>query len=270
MTKKPFILKLDPNEVKLKYEELKTIKSVSQYYNSSSSTMERYFRRHGIFYIKKHKNNFNENFFTLDTPESFYLAGFIAADGNVSKEKNRLKIELGEKDLLFLEKIKSLIQFEGNLVKCHIKNSKRNIKWKDSVGYILSCSSKQVINDLMRFNVIPNKTKIYDMPEWLTNHSLLHHFMRGYFDGDGHIGVRDNKKMRWHLSGNFYFLKKFQSILEYMCNIHHNEIFTRPNELSCLEYEGNIIVPKICQFLYNNSTFHLDRKYEVYKKLENK
>lgn len=32
-----------------------------------------------------------------------------------------------------------------------------------------------------------------------------------------------------------------------------------------IEYQVNIIVPKICDFLYNNSTCHLDRKYNIYK-----
>lgn len=266
---KPFLLKLNKDEVKLKYDELGTIKSVALFYQSSPSTMKRYFRRHNIFYTKKHKKNFDEDFFSYNTLESFYLSGFIAADGNISKIKNRLTIALAEKDLLFLEKIKHLIKYEGSLYKYVVKNSKRNIKWKDSIYYALSCSSKRMAEYLSKFNIIPAKTKTYNMPDWLINHPYINHFMRGYFDGDGHLGLRENKKLRWHLSGNYFFIKNFQSVLEKMCNIHHNQIIIRPNGLCCLEYQGTIIVPKICKFLYNNSTFHLDRKYDIYYNVVN-
>jgi intein-encoded DNA endonuclease-like protein len=265
INKKPYILKLEKSEVETKYKELGTIKDVAKYFNSSPSTMERFFRRAGILYVKKHKNNFDEQFFSQDDPQSFYLAGFIAADGNIRKDKYTLKIELAEEDMQFLQTLKDLLSFQGDLHKSMTKNSKRNSLWQDTTNYYFQCSSKHLVQDLKRFNIVPNKTKIYDFPNWLIDHSLVNHFMRGYFDGDGHIGLRNQNKLRWHLAGNFSFLEKFQSILEKEIGIHHNNIFTRPNGLSCLEYTGNIIVPKICQFLYNNSAFHLDRKYNIYK-----
>lgn len=48
MDKKPYILKLDKNEVKNKYIELGTIKAVANYYNADNSTMARFFRRNDI------------------------------------------------------------------------------------------------------------------------------------------------------------------------------------------------------------------------------
>ena len=264
MNKKPFKLKLDKLEVEQKYKELGTILKVAKYYKSNPCTMARFFRRNNINYKNKHKNTFNEEFFSVDSPESFYLAGFIAADGNISSKKNRINIELAEKDKDFLQKILILINYQGNLKFNIIKNSKRNKNWKDTISYKLIFSSQKTVSDLKRFNIVPNKTKIYDFPDWLINHKFINHFMRGYFDGDGHIGVRNNKKLRWHLAGNYSFLCKFQFILEKNCHIHHNKIVIRPDGLACLEYQGNVITTKICNFLYNNSTFHLDRKYNMY------
>lgn len=264
MINKPYILILDKDEVTNKYLDLGTIKAVAHYYNANSSTMARFFKRYNIEYIQKHKNNFNESFFYNDSANAFYLAGFIAADGNISNQKYRITIELAEKDLDFLERMKCLINYNGDLIRSVVKNSKRDLKWKDTVNYSLKFSSKQVVEDLSRFNIVSRKTKIYDFPDWLINHPLVNHFMRGYFDGDGHIGLKKTK-LRFHLSGNYVFLTNFQYILERECDIAHNNIFTRPNGLSCLEYQGNIIASKIYQFLYNNSTFHLDRKYKVYK-----
>jgi len=268
MNKKPYILKLDKNEVKNKYIELGTIKAVANYYNADSSTMARFFRRNDIDYVLKHKQSFNEKFFSNNDPNVFYLAGFIAADGNISDKKYRITIELAEKDVKFLENISCIICYSGELTKSMVKNSKRNVKWSDTINYRLRFSSKQTVNDLLRFNIVPRKTKIYNFPDWLIEHSSVNHFMRGYFDGDGHIGLKKNK-LRFHLAGNYQFLVNYQNILEKKCKIAHNNVFTRPNGLSCLEYGGNIVVPKICEFLYNNSAFHLDRKYQVYKKFLN-
>lgn len=264
--KKPYILGLeDKDNIQSKYLELKTIKKVAEYYGISRSTMERYFRRFDIQYVKKIKNNFDESFFIQESPNYFYLAGFIAADGNISKNKFRVKIELADKDLDHLNKISSLISFDGKLLKRIVVNSKRNNKWKDTVSYTLGFSSKTVVNNLSNFNIINNKTKTYNFPDWLINHLYVHHFMRGYFDGDGHLGIKNNNKLRFQLSGNYMFLRIYQNILEKNCGIKNNKILIRSNGLASLEYQGNIIVSKICKFLYNNSTCHLDRKYNIYK-----
>jgi hypothetical protein len=217
--------------------------------------MSRYFRRHNIFYIKKHKYQFNEDFFAQDTPESFYLAGFLAADGNVSDKKNAICISISDKDRLFLEDIQKLICYQGKIHIYKILNSKRNSNWKDT---------NTIVNDLKKFNIVPRKTKIYNFPEWLIDHPFVSHYMRGYMDGDGHLGIRYDKKLRFSLAGNLFFLKKYQQILENNCGINHNKIQIRANGLSILEYAGNIIVPKICSFLYNNSTLCLKRKYNIY------
>ena len=264
--------KLDRDVLLQSYSQLGTIKLVAEHFEISPSTMERAFRRFDIPYIKKHKNKFNETFFSNNTAESFYLAGFIAADGNVSSNKYVLKIELSDKNSYFLEEIAQLIKFEGKLFPRVVKNSLRNPNWNDTKNQILKCSSKQIVTDLKKFNIVPNKTKTYKFPEWLKDHELVNHFMRGYFDGDGHLGIRIvhgkyiiSEKMRFSLVGNFEFLKVYQEVLMNKCNAPHNWITERQNGLCCLEYSGNIVVPKICEFLYNNSTFHLDRKYEVYK-----
>lgn len=61
------------------------------------------------------KYNVNENFFSLDTPESFYWAGFIAADGCILKNLKVLEIGLGIKDKKHLKKFKSAIKYTGNI-----------------------------------------------------------------------------------------------------------------------------------------------------------
>lgn len=275
--KKPYILKLNKLEVKNKYKELGTIKAVAAYYNASRSTMERFFRRQNIPYIKVHKNNFNEKFFGEDNELSFYLAGFIAADGNIGHKKCCLSIGLSEKDKSFLKKVAKLINFKGKLHRQLVFNNKRNSNWKDTVNYVLKCSSKTIINDLKKFNIVPRKTKIYKMPEWLLIHPLVHHFMRGYFDGDGHVGIRNikkkigfTKKLRFSICGNLNFIEQYQQILEKKCQLKNNKINQKKATLYAIEYCGNIVVGKIFKYLYNNSTFCLNRKKDKFLNVINK
>lgn len=250
-------------ELENKLLELKTITKVAEYYNVPRTSMSLILKQRNIFNKK-----INENFFSKDTQESFYLAGFLAADGNVDKNLRRITIGLAEKDLIFLNKIKTLIEFKGNLTKSISHGSKRSEKYKDTTAYFLRFSSKQVADDLTRFNIVPCKTKIYDFPEWLIDHPLVHHFMRGYFDGDGCLR-HDNKQLSFSLVGNKFFLEKFQNILEKQCYIKNNKI-SKDRNIFKLKYCGNKLVPKICEFLYNNSTFHLDRKYYIYKNMVSK
>jgi intein-encoded DNA endonuclease-like protein len=100
-------------------------------------------------------------------------------------------------------------------------------------------------------------------------HQFVNHYMRGYLDGDGCLCIRKRHikhQLRFNIVGNFSFLQKYQAVLETNCDINHNKVAKR-NSISSLAYQGNIVVSKICEFLYNNSTFHLDRKYDIYKSL---
>lgn len=258
---------IDGERLKEKYVELQSIEEVANYFGVSRSKIKKSFRKFDITYDKFIKAQFNEQMFGQDTPESFYLAGFIAADGNINN--NTLQISLSVKDATHLQKIKDVMKFDGNLRV--VKGSPsyidgRKINGGDTIRLI--CTAIEMKRDLERFNVVPNKSKIYDLPEWFMSHPLQSHFMRGYFDGDGHIGIiklKTQNKLRWALVGNVWFLEKCQQILERECGIEHNNIYKRTDTFGKLEYRGNLIVPKICQFLYNNSTFHMDRKYNIYK-----
>jgi hypothetical protein len=252
-------------EIETKYLQLKTIRACANYYNIPYTSMSFIFKRLGVAHSRHfNQHKFNERFFLQDTPEKFYMAGFIAADGNIDKNLRRITIGLAEKDLPFLAKIKELIEFEGPLTRNISYGSKRNKRYKDTVGYFLRFSSAEVAIELKKFNIVPNKTKIYDMPKWLLTHPLLNHFMRGYFDGDGCLRKYDGQ-LSFSLVGNLFCLQKYQTILEEECSIHHNQI-TKDKSVHILKYCGNLIVPKICQFLYNNSTFQLDRKFNVYQR----
>lgn len=207
----------------------------------------------------------NDDLFSQDTPESFYWAGFIAADGCVklhNKKYKRLSIALEQKDHIHVEKFKRTISFTGPV---HV------IERKDCTSSEICISSEKIFDDLARFNIVPRKSLILTFPEWLEKHELVNHFMRGYFDGDGSfytsIGKnRTVKQLYFGLRGTKEFLMIYKNILERSCELKPNDKKPRANSgIFTLEYGGNQKVKTIRDFLYNNSIneTRLDRKYNL-------
>src|SRR6202012_4195146 len=81
--------------------------------NISIDSISKYMKLFNIEYEQHYKGIYtcDHNFFSQDTEQSFYLAGFVAADGSLQKRKYSkiLKITLSEKDQSHLEKIKILL-----------------------------------------------------------------------------------------------------------------------------------------------------------------
>ncbi len=211
---------------------------------------------------------YNENFFNLDTPESFYWAGFIAADGCVHKQKtctnpSVLSICLSAKDKDHLEKFKSSIKFTGNVYVYNRKLSKPAAQ--------IRVHSAKICKRLERFNIVPRKTLIYTFPNELKSHPLINHFMRGYFDGDGSFYIYRNSNstidnLAMNITGTNDFLQSYKEIL--LRNISllklNNNIY-KQGSVAMFGCKGNRKVAKIRDFLYNSSSnnIQLDRKFNI-------
>jgi hypothetical protein len=239
----------------------------------SVDSVYKYMKLYGIQYAPHYQGLYdcNENIFRNETPEAFYLAGFIAADGSLQKRKYSkiLKITLAKKDRSHLEKIKILLQSNHPIKEYYVKPSKL-IK-KTGMCAEIQIVSNNIFDDLSKFNIVPNKTFKYLMPDWLIPHPLINHFMRGYFDGDGTItycGLGKNrtvKQMLFSVLGTKRFINEYKNILALNANLNDAKIIKQDNVYR-ISYSGNNIVKRIYDFLYNETTIHLDRKENKFKK----
>lgn len=262
------------------YSELGNFKLIAEKYKIPRSTIERYCKIFGVKTTPKISYEVDHNLFATDTEESFYLAGFIAADGCIYTHKcvepNCMRICLSKKDEKFLEILKNILKFSGPTKHAIRKLSKYNKKWNDSEQVFIDIYSKQMINDLKRFGIVPRKSLIYDFPEWLINHPLVHHFMRGYFDGDGSFYIASEKiktkkygdtiqqKMCCSLRGTMNFLMSFKKVLS-NSNIKTSSSPKFNNGIEQLRYSGNKQVSKIASFLYKDFYICMNRKYNLVK-----
>lgn len=214
------------------------------------------------------RNTFNNNFFTTNSAESFYWAGFIAADGCVTIKKDKykdreyrqkvLRINLANKDYKHLEKFSDAIDYSGRILSTH-----------NGMASLVVLRSDKIFDDLEKFNIVPCKSLIYTFPQWVIKDKNINHFMRGYFDGDGCFGKRMLKKEKYpqiifSLCGTYVFLYDYMRVLENKCNITFKEPRKNKNIFEA-RYTGNSVVKNIRNFLYEGSTeqTRLDRKYNI-------
>lgn len=168
---------------------------------------------------QKYKRN-SHYFDKIDTPNKAYILGQLYADGNNFTNHNAITLSLQETDKQLLEDIKSEIQYTGPLrvreLHKHNENHKNN--------YVLCINDEIMSKQLSKLGVVDQKSLKITFPTFLPN-TLVHHFIRGYFDGDGCI-YYDRKHNKWRTStvGTVDFCQHLSDLLyTFTCknNIYH-------------------------------------------------
>lgn len=191
------------------------------------------------------KYSINESIFEELDEKSAYILGVVFSDGNIEKNNSRLCIS--SKDIGWLEDIANV--FGNPPIRKRINNLG---EW-----YVLSVNRKKVVSDLMKYGITQNKSLTMKFPK-LSSDSLRH-FIRGYFDGDGHIGW--DKKRGYEIDfacGSEEFSRSFVNVLnEHVYNGFH------------LYHKGenywnirgfNRCWKEFRDFVYKDATIYLSRK----------
>lgn len=259
---RPRITISNEDVVKL-YKEHQSIRKVSKILGISTETIR--VKLHECESCNKPlRFSYDKDFFSRDNEESFYWAGFIAADGNIPKNPNNknigrgIRITLAIKDKELMDAYKKSMKYSGEV-------------WTTDETCGLRIYCPKLAQDILRFNVVPAKTKIYRFPEWIVDHELVNHFMRGYVDGDGcffyeNLWGKGRKidQVHFNVRGTMEFLTVFGKVLSKRCGI--KEKYPRLNcGIGSLECGGNIIVGRLAEFLYKDATLYLKRKYNIAK-----
>lgn len=236
----------------------------------------RILRRHGA--TRTNKQNyavvFEDNYFeNIDTPEKAYFLGLIAADGCVMSTKQsslKMKIDLESSDHLVLDMLAAALKLPADRVKYYKygktgfvdMNDPRNAEKRIAR---LVIPSDKLVNDLIHLGIKPKKSLSLDYPN--IDSALDSHFIRGYFDGDGTVTTGPTVK----ICGTEELLLSMQSILVDKCEIGVTKLTTRfkerNNNSRALECGGRKQVKRIFDFLYKESTVHMDRKYSKFMRL---
>jgi len=195
---------------------------------------------------------------TIDSEDKAYYLGLLAADGWL--EKNSLSIDLQQKDQIILETLQQrIVPF---IPLAFYKAQKMKVDNKVRL-VITSKTWRERCEELMI-----GYSKSLTMPDMIDNipDNVKHHFVRGYFDGDGTVGVYLNKKLNKKFSRvQFLGTKEFLSGVHRTIGIPVGTITLSPKErIHRLTYSGKQRLFEIKDYLYKDATIFLSRKYEKF------
>lgn len=155
---------------------------------------------------RRKKYSLNDEYFSELNEENCYWLGVMYADGNVSTNTANTTgtIKFSSTDREWVEQFKTAVNYNGPVREEIHKKFKKSI-WK------ITISSRKMYEDLVNLGCIPRKSLVIEFPKV----PFPHHFIRGYFDGDGSITVcRNIKSSEWKImkasicSGSKIFLEQ--------------------------------------------------------------
>ena len=232
-----------------------TIKDCSIFFNIDRHILSKFLKQKGITIIPNGKQDINSNIFSkIDTEEKAYWLGFMYADGNLSSTTNHISLELSLKD-------------EEHLIKFNTFLNKSKVIKKDSFRCRCIFQDLKIYNDLIKLGCIPRKSLILKFPKnTQVPKDLIHHFIRGYVDGDGSIYITNN-----NINVSVLGTKEFLNILIRTLGLPKRNLYknNKNNNSNCyfFQYSGKNAILFINK-IYKDATVYLERKYEKYLEYE--
>ncbi|MEW6101571.1 MAG: LAGLIDADG family homing endonuclease [Candidatus Omnitrophota bacterium] len=209
-----------------------------------------------------------KDFFVKWTPGMAYVLGYFCADGSMFINPRGSKyISFYSVDQELLTKVKHIMNSPNRIG----EKTTANKNWKKL--YSLQIGSKKIYSDMLKLGLTPTKAKRMTLPN--IPNEFLHHFIRGYFDGDGCITYGTYKKkdrstnsfcvMVRFASSSKDFLQNVLKQLSLAAKLSGGSI-SRNGDSYHLVYSKNDS-GKLFDFMYNNVSrnYYLERKYNKFK-----
>ncbi len=252
------------NKIISDYKSGESLRFMAKKYKRARGTLAKILKENNVEIrdntINSRKYSHDENYFEIiDNEHKAYWFGFICADGFIESKRTQVSQKVG----ITL----------NNIDKGHLEKFKKDINATNPINdYIGSgynpngvfskiiLTSQKTVDDLKKHGCVEHKSLSLKFPE--IREDLIRHFIRGYFDGDGSLnksrGYKGKYEYAIQFTGTKEFLEKLMEILNKNLKLYyHNNAYE-------LSIGGNNQVKEIANYLYNDSTVYLDRKYEKY------
>lgn len=244
-------------------EKERSLTKLSSKYSVKRQTIAKYLKLSGHDVVNyQNVCRIDEHAFDeIDTEEKAYWLGFLYADGCIDRNENRLELNIAASDLDHMHKFKQFMK----------SDAKDRFELKD--GKFSTCRfsvrNKNIWEQLNNKGCTPCKTLTLTFPNEsvFKDKSLIRHFIRGYFDGDGTLGLYEGKYGRifsCSFAGTENFLKKVEEELNIKGCIRNASCNTYDSKIYTLSY-NSLKARKVSRILYENSSIYLSRKYDIYK-----
>jgi uncharacterized protein YerC len=244
-------------EIIQRFDDGECILKLAKEYNFSESVIRKHLINHGIDTSKyTRKYDVNHSFFDMiDTEEKAYVFGWYMSDGCVNN-KGQMRIQLCHEDRDILEKIRNMMGCTYKLIEIPARNTSKP-------QVLLRIHSKELADKLITLGCPPAKSLILDFPKTIPPH-LLHHFIRGYFDGDGSF----NKKGTYaSITSNDLFNSKLRALLETL-GIETKLYYRNKGKSTCSLFVLKKDSLRIfVNWIYRDATVYMNRKRDKIKHL---
>ncbi|WP_128547178.1 hypothetical protein [Larkinella soli] len=222
--------------------------------------------------LRNRRYAINEDFFDrIDTEEKAYFLGMLYADGYHLPEKNLIVLMLQQGDAELMERLNRLVYPDKPLVYGEERPKKK--------GHVHRYCKIQIKNQRMsgaleRWGINARKTYNISFPDFI-DPSLIHHFVRGFFDGDGWITnpetvlLRSNDKSRTTFRctagfiGHMDFIDPLREFLMAKCDVYFQRRISHPDgylKIITILVGGRQQVLRLYNYMYHGATIYLQRK----------
>ena len=252
-------------------DEMKSMRKIADYYHVNVSVIKRILKEHDITIRDNNlykSKNINENYFKeIDSEDKAYFLGLIYADGCVTRNNKTFSIKLNESDEDIIYKMRECFESEHSIVHAVNTNGFSNY----TKYSMLSINNENFVSHLIDKGVVMNKSKVLKFPYNKIPEELIRHFIRGYFDGDGSVYYTYHEDVicisfvgtEDMLNGILKYLKKVCGTDAHLHKYKNKEIYD-------LKIGGNNQVKKIFNYLYDDTSYYLNRKYLKFVNFFNK
>lgn len=198
----------------------------------------------------------------------YYFLGLVSADGHINSDEKSIELCLNHSDISILEQLRDMISPDRPI---HDKPSKVKAEY---LAKRIKFNSLAIFEMVSEYIGVSNKSRDLKWPENIPL-EFMSHFIRGYFDGDGTLGiVRAQKELSDGL--RYYYIPRirFLGTVPFLTGL--TRAIDRRNKTGVvkpyqkgtenvyvLSYSG-ISAKLIMTFLYKDATLFLKRKYDLW------
>lgn len=254
------------------YQNGKSMRQIERDYNVARQSVANYLEEKQIKTTKgnhyrkyKHQYDFFEN---INIEEKAYWLGFMFADGYIvdySKKygEDKFGITLHSKDKKTLEQFKKSIKSTNPIT--DVSSNGRQL-------HRIIMSSQKTVDDLISHGCVKQKSLILKPPIGVPQ-ELVHHFIRGYFDGDGSIFWNKGafeRRDTWNTPSYSINITSTKEMIEWLIDqIGFGNIQKEERRTKTWYYvqSGNKKVKQFCDYIYKDATIFMERKYQLYQDL---
>ncbi|MBR1728208.1 MAG: hypothetical protein IJ728_01595 [Selenomonadaceae bacterium] len=254
----------DTENIIARYQEMPvSINQIAEEFNLCSVTISKILRNSNIkLWTRQDLNvgNLKVDFFKqIDTEAKAYLLGLFAADGCIytANSGKLFSIQLQTEDAYMIEYVKAKLNAPRNIV----------VDKRDG-SYSISVVNDGFVDNLAKYGVVTGKANRF-LPD-IADH-LMHHYIRGLFDGDGSIIIRKShsygQAMRYCvvLLAHSKLIVQLQNYLERRLDLSHLSLNNDGSTAHSIRYSRQKDIIAIINYMYSNAHLYLLRKFQKCK-----